>query len=115
MLEACSMVTNLYVGNLSYRATDQDLAELFGQFGHAVSARVIMDRETNRSRGFGFVEMSTEEEAKAAVEKLDQTDFQGRSLRVNLAHPRADRAPRGDRPRYPGGGSRERDEAREAY
>lgn len=109
------MATNLYVGNLSYRASDQDLAELFGQFGQVVSARVIMDRETNRSRGFGFVEMSTEQEAQLAVEKLDQADLQGRPLRVNIARPREDR-PRGDRPpRRDDRGPRDRDAGGDYY
>jgi RNA recognition motif-containing protein len=103
------MATNLYVGNLSYQTTDQDLAQLFGQYGQVVSARVIMDRETNRPRGFGFVEMSTEQEAQTAVEKLDQADLQGRPLRVNIARPRED-GPRGERPpRRDDRGSRDRD------
>jgi RNA recognition motif-containing protein len=92
------MSTNLYVGNLSFRATDDDLAQLFGQFGQVVSAKVIIDRETNRPRGFGFVEMAQAEEAQHAIEKLDQTDFMGRTLKVNLAKPRE------ERPRRTGGG-----------
>jgi len=88
-----SMGKNLYVGNLAYRATDQDLEELFSQHGQVVSARVIIDRETNRSRGFGFVEMSTDEEAQQAMAALDQKDFQGRSLRVSEARERTGRPP----------------------
>lgn len=107
------MATNLYIGNLSYRTTDQDLAELFGQFGEVVSARVVMDRETNRSRGFGFVEMKSADDAKAAVEKLDQTDFMGRQMRVNEARPREDRGG-GRGPRRPGG-PRDRDSMGDSY
>jgi RNA recognition motif-containing protein len=88
------MSTNLYVGNLSFRTTDDDLAQLFGQFGQVVSAKVIIDRETNRPRGFGFVEMAQAEEAQKAIEGLDQKDFMGRTLKVNLAKPREDRPPR---------------------
>ena len=75
----------LYVGNLTYTTSDQDLSQLFGQFGSVVSAKVIMDRETNRSKGFAFVEMSDENGASAAVEKLDGSDFNGRNLKVNEA------------------------------
>lgn len=89
------MSTNLYVGNLSFRTTDDDLAQLFGQFGQVVSAKVIIDRETNRPRGFGFVEMAQAEEAQKAIEGLDQKDFMGRTLKVNLAKPREDRPRRG--------------------
>lgn len=89
------MSTNLYVGNLSFRTTDDDLAQLFGQFGQVVSAKVIIDRETNRPRGFGFVEMAQAEEAQKAIEALDQKDFMGRTLKVNLAKPREDRPRRG--------------------
>ena len=92
------MSTNLYVGNLSFRTTDDDLAQLFGQFGQVVSAKVIIDRETNRPSGFGFVEMAQAEEAQKAIEGLDQKDFMGRTLKVNLAKPRE------DRPRRSGGG-----------
>jgi RNA recognition motif-containing protein len=92
------MSTNLYVGNLSFQTTDDDLVQLFSQYGQVVSAKVIIDRETNRPRGFGFVEMAQSEEAQKAVEALDQKDFMGRTLKVNLAKPRE------DRPRRSGGG-----------
>jgi cold-inducible RNA-binding protein len=92
------MSTNLYVGNLSFRTTDDDLVQLFSQYGQVVSAKVIIDRETNRPRGFGFVEMAEADAAQKAVENLDQKDFMGRTLKVNLAKPRE------DRPRRPGGG-----------
>ena len=88
------MSTNLYVGNLSFTTTDDDLAQLFGQFGQVVSAKVIIDRETNRPRGFAFVEMAQAEDAQKAIDGLDQKDFMGRSLKVNLAKPREDRPPR---------------------
>lgn len=85
------MATNLYVGNLPFSTTDQELGELFANYGEVVSAKVIMDRETNRSRGFGFVEMADADQAQQAVENLDQKDFMGRSLKVNLARPREPR------------------------
>jgi RNA recognition motif-containing protein len=89
------MSTNLYVGNLSFTTTDDDLAQLFGQFGQVVSAKVIIDRETNRPRGFAFVEMAQAEDAQKAIDGLDQKDFMGRTLKVNLAKPREDRPRRG--------------------
>ncbi len=82
------MATNLYVGNLPFSTTDTDLEQLFAPHGTVVSAKVIIDRETNRSRGFGFVEMSTDEEAQTAIDNLDQKDFMGRNLKVNHARPR---------------------------
>ena len=88
------MSANIYVGNLSYRTTGEELAELFGSFGEVITAKVIMDRETGRSRGFGFVEMNAENEAQVAIENLNQKDFQGRALKVNLARPREARPPR---------------------
>ncbi len=82
------MSTNVYVGNLSFRAVDEDLADLFSPFGEVVSARVIVDRDTNRSRGFGFVEMANKEDALRAIEDLNETEFMGRPIKVNLARPR---------------------------
>ncbi len=78
----------LYVGNLKYSTNSDDLKELFGQFGEVRSAQVLVDRETNQSRGFGFVEMIIDQEALTAVEQLDGTDFEGRRLTVNEARPR---------------------------
>jgi len=75
----------LFVGNLSYDVTQESLEEAFKPFGTVVSAQVIMDRETGRSRGFGFVEMSTKEEAEAAVQGLDGKPLEGRNLAVNPA------------------------------
>jgi cold-inducible RNA-binding protein len=89
---------NIYVGNLSYDATDDELRELFEEFGQVSSASVIQDRESGRSRGFGFVEMPNESEAQAAINALNGRDIQGRSLRVNEARPRE------ERPRREGGG-----------
>ena len=78
---------NIYVGNLPFTTTSQDLEGLFGQFGSVDSASVVNDRETGRSRGFGFVEMDNEAGAKA-IEDLDGKDFEGRNLKVNEARPR---------------------------
>jgi RNA recognition motif-containing protein len=82
--------TKLYVGNLSFDATSDDLTELFGQFGTVTSASIVMDRESGRSRGFAFVEMSNG--ADEAVRKLNLTDFKGRGLTVNEARPREERS-----------------------
>jgi RNA recognition motif-containing protein len=88
------MGKKLYVGNLPYSATDAELQSIFAQSGTVTSAKVIFDRETNRSKGFGFVEMSTEEEATQAIASFNGADFGGRSLTVNEAKPMAPRAPR---------------------
>ena len=79
---------NIYVGNLPFSSNSGDLEELFGQYGQVDSAAVISDRETGRSRGFGFVEMANDEEARRAIEVLDGHDMGGRNLRVNEARPR---------------------------
>lgn len=84
------MATKLYVGNLSFRTTQEDLRELFAQAGTVESASVIEDRETGRSRGFGFVEMATQEEAMAAIEQFNGKEFNGRNLTVNEARPRTE-------------------------
>lgn len=85
---------NIYVGNLSYQATDDDLRAAFEAFGKVDSARVIQDKETGRSRGFGFVEMSNDEEGKKAIEGVNNKDVAGRPVRVNEARPREERPPR---------------------
>ena len=85
---------NIYVGNLSFSTTDSELKEAFERFGQVDSASIIMDRHTNQSRGFGFVEMADSGEAKAAIEGLNGTDMQGRALRVNEARTRSDSKPR---------------------
>lgn len=81
----------LYVGNLTYRTNSSDLEQLFSQYGNVESAEVISDRDTGRSKGFGFVEMSTEAEAKAAIEALHDSEVDGRRLTVNEARPREPR------------------------
>jgi cold-inducible RNA-binding protein len=85
------MATKLFVGSLSYNTTDATLEEFFAQVGKVVSAKVIIDRDTNRSKGFGFVEMSSDEEAQAAVKELNGKDLDGRSLIVNEARPQENR------------------------
>jgi cold-inducible RNA-binding protein len=113
------MSTKLYVGNLSFRTTSDDLKEAFSQAGTVESASIIEDRETGRSRGFGFVEMATPEEAAAAIEQFNGKDLGGRNLTVNEAKPKSDRGGRGGtggtRGNYGGGygggggGGRDRD------
>lgn len=85
------MAKKLYVGNLSYGVTDTDLHNLFEPHGTVQSAQVIMDRETNRSKGFGFVEMDTGEHAQSAIDALNGQESDGRRLTVNEARPREDR------------------------
>ena len=85
------MNTKIYVGNLGYSVSDEKLAEKFQQFGTVQSAKIIMDRETNRSKGFGFVEMSSGEEAAAAISKLNGIEFEGRKMNVTEAKPMAPR------------------------
>jgi RNA recognition motif-containing protein len=85
----------LYVGNLSYDTSDSDLQRLFGEFGTVASAQVISDRETGRSKGFGFVEMGSDQEAQAAITGLNGKEVGGRALTVNEAKPREDRGGRG--------------------
>src|SRR5258708_39841912 len=82
------MGRRLYVGNLAWTVTDQDLQDAFAEAGKVDSSQVIMDRATNRSRGFGFVEMATDEAADAAVTKLNGRDIKGRAIRVNEAQAR---------------------------
>ncbi len=101
------MATKLYVGNLSFRTTGDDLREAFSQAGTVESASIIEDRETGRSRGFGFVEMATPEEAAAAIEQFNGKDMGGRNLTVNEAKPRENRSGGGGG--YGGGGGRDRD------
>jgi len=79
---------NIYVGNLSYQTSEDELFELFENMGQVDSARIITDRETGRSKGFGFVEMADAEQAKAAIEQLNGTEHGGRNLTVNEAKPR---------------------------
>jgi len=90
-------MVNIYVGNLSYNTTDEDLRNMFEAYGHVDRASVVMDRMTNRSKGFGFVEMPNDTEAKAAIEGLNEMETQGRKLMVNVAKPREERPARRDR------------------
>src|SRR5260221_5776041 len=94
------MSMKLYVGNLSFQTSSEDLQQLFAQAGTVESASVVEDRETGRSRGFGFVEMATKEEGEAAIQQFNGKEFNGRNLNVNEARPREDRGGRG------GGGGR---------
>jgi len=98
---------NIYVGNLSYNLTEDDLRALFAEFGDVTSAKLIMDRYTGQSKGFGFVEMSDDGAAQKAIDELNGRDVSGRSLTVNKARPREER-PRGGGGRggYGGGGNR---------
>jgi RNA recognition motif-containing protein len=105
------MGTKLYVGNLSFRTTSEELRDAFAAVGTVESASVIEDRDTGRSRGFAFVEMATPEEAAAAIEQFNGKEFGGRNLTVNEAKPRTDRGGRGGgygggRGGYGGGGDR---------
>jgi RNA recognition motif-containing protein len=101
------MSTRLYIGNLSFRTTSDELQELFSQAGEVESATVVEDRETGRSRGFGFVEMTTQEGAAAAIEQFNGKEFGGRTLTVNEARPRQERGGGGGRGYGGGGGGRE--------
>ena len=104
------MGKKLYVGNLTYQTTDSDIRDLFEQHGAVTSVQVITDRASGRSKGFGFVEMGSDREAKVAIEALNGQDLKGRSLTVNEAKPREDRgAGGGGRAGYGGGaGGRDR-------
>lgn len=82
---------SIYVGNLSYEVTQEDLSEVFAEYGSVKRVQLPTDRETGRPRGFGFVEMSTEEEETAAIEALDGAEWMGREIKVNKAKPREDR------------------------
>jgi cold-inducible RNA-binding protein len=95
--------TKLYVGGIPYRTTEDDMKNAFSEAGSVTSVSIISDRMTGRSRGFGFVEMSTEEEAQAAIDRWDGKEFDGRMLSVSMARPQGDR-PAGDRPPRTGGG-----------
>jgi len=92
------MGKRLYVGNINYKTTEDDLKSMFEQDGMSVvECKIISDRETGRSRGFGFVEMGSEDEAQKAIESLDGTEVEGRTLRVSIAHEKKPRRPGRDR------------------
>jgi RNA recognition motif-containing protein len=93
---------NIYVGNLPFNSTEAELQDLFGQHGEVIRANIITDRNTGRSRGFGFVEMANDDEGRAAIEALNGQDFGGRALTVNEAKPRTQHSGGG------GGGRRDR-------
>ncbi len=102
--------SRLFVGNLSYQTMENDLQDHFSQAGVVTAVNIMLDKFTGKSRGFAFVELSTEEEANRAVEMFHSKDFQGRPLTVNIARPREERAPRtggGGGGGYRGGGGRE--------
>jgi RNA recognition motif-containing protein len=86
------MTSKLYVGNLPFEVTEDDLQELFVSHGAIISAKVITDRETGRPRGFGFVEMEQAEDAQKAIQNLDGQEYRGRNLKVNMAKPREERS-----------------------
>ncbi len=83
---------NIYIGNLSYEAGENDIRTIFEEFGSVESVRIIIDRMTDRSKGFGFVEMTDDDEAKKAIGELDGKDHLGRALKVNAARPREERS-----------------------
>lgn len=90
------MATKLFVGKLSYNTTDESLNTLFAQFGQVASAQVAKDRDTNQSKGFGFVEMAEDADAQKAINMLDGKEFEGRMIVVNVARPREDRSEGGN-------------------
>jgi cold-inducible RNA-binding protein len=92
-----NMATKLFVRSLSYNTTEASLEELFAAIGKVISAKIIMDRDTNRSKGFGFVEMSTDEEAQEAIKQLDGKELDGRAIAVTEARPREDNRSGGGR------------------
>lgn len=96
-------MTKLYIGNLPYSVTNDDLTNLFAEYGTVTSASVVTDRETGRSKGFGFVEMEEDAKALEAIEKLDKSSFQERTIFVSVARPREDRPSNGGG--YQGGGN----------
>lgn len=98
------MGKKIYVGNLPYSLDDQSLADVFADFGQVTSARIVIDRESGRSKGFAFVEMSTDDEAATAIEKLNGAEVMGRALNVSEAKPMAPRENRGGG--FGGGGGR---------
>jgi RNA recognition motif-containing protein len=97
-------MTNIFVANLSFKVTDEDLKQAFEEYGKVTSARVITDKFTGRSRGFGFVEMTNDDEAKKAIDELNNAEFDGKVIAVSVAKPKTERRDSrpggGDRPRY---------------
>ena len=91
---------NIYVSNLSFAVVDEDLKSYFAEYGEVTSAKVIMDKYTNRSKGFGFVEMSDDAAATKAIAELDGATVDGRSIKVSVAKPKEERTPNNNRPSY---------------
>ena len=92
---------NIYVGNLDYNLKEDELSEIFAEYGEVVSVKIVMDRETGRAKGFGFVEMAVESEGDKAVEELDGAELNGRNIKVNKARPRPERSDRPQRSSRP--------------
>lgn len=99
---------NIYVSNLNFATKSESLQNLFAQFGEVSSANIITDRDTGRSRGFGFVEMPNDEEGQKAIDALNGTDFEGKTLTVNVARPKTERSSGGGYNRGGGGYNRNR-------
>lgn len=95
---------NIYVSNLNFSTTSESLQELFAEYGEVTSAKIITDRETGRSRGFGFVEMSDDTEGQKAISELNETDFEGKTINVTVARPRTERSDNGYNNRGGNGG-----------
>ncbi|MBL0269374.1 MAG: RNA-binding protein [Chitinophagaceae bacterium] len=91
---------NIYVSNLPFAVVDEDLRSYFAEYGEVISAKVIMDKYTNRSKGFGFVEMSDDAAGQKAIAELDGATVEGRSIKVNIAKPREERPARSQKPSY---------------
>jgi len=87
----------IYVGNLSYNMTDEEMEKLFTAFGAVTESKVIMDRESGRSKGFGFIEMTNQEEGEEAIKQLDGKEIDGRNIKVNVAKPKENKPPRRER------------------
>ncbi|NQT64836.1 MAG: RNA-binding protein [FCB group bacterium] len=87
----------IYVGNLSYNMTDEEMEKLFTAFGEVTENKVIMDRESGRSKGFGFIEMTNQEEGEEAIKQLDGKEIDGRNIKVNVAKPKENKPPRRER------------------
>ena len=98
------MGRRLYVGNLPFSATEQDLSDKFAACGTVESIKLIVDRDTGRSKGFGFVEMASDAEAQAAIDQLNESDYEGRAIKVNEARPQQRGGGGGGRGRHGGGG-----------
>jgi RNA recognition motif-containing protein len=102
---------SIYIGNLPYQASEEDVTEVFAEYGTVKRVQLPTDRETGRPRGFGFVEMSSDDEENAAIEALDGAEWMGRDLKVNKARPREERPARGNGGGW-GGGDRKRSDRR---